>query len=742
MRSCPICGASTAPDAVFCDSCGEYLDWASEPGPEAEPEPEAAPPAALERPVTPPAPPSAQTPPAPPSAQTPPAPPPVQTPPAPPSVQTPPAPPSAKGRADGAATARRPGRGTARESSVGDALAALDAGRHLAQRLDRPDLGEHLRAARERLADQLFAVAVVGEFKRGKSTLINAILQADVCPVDADIVTTVPTLVRWSDPPSGVALLEPEPPRRPGTGPTTGPTTGTGPETDPGTLTRTVYERVPVDVDRLRELVCESADPAWGRRLRMVEAGLPHRLLHTGLGLVDTPGVGGLDSAHGVATVAALRQAAAVVFVTDVSQELTAPEVDFLRQALERCPIAVCVETKTDLYPEWERIVGLDRRHLRGAGLDLPVVPVSSFLRLRAWREPDLNAESGFAALFDWFRDAVLRASTTAAVDAAARDLKFAREQLDIEMNAEEEVLVAPQTGAMVVDRLRTARDRATRLVGAHAGWQQMLTDGVEDLVAEVKHDLQERLRSLAREAESVVDAGDPRETWPDLELWLNRQVVTAATENQTLLVRRADELTVDVAQEFALESDASLELGLTAPADVLRAVVLTPLDEGPPTGGQKAARAVYAVRVATLPSAIVASVAAIPGTALMIAAAPIALAAGIGVGIGRRLIRDERARQLAYRRQQAKIALRRYLDEALFVIGHDCSEALRRTRRELRDEFQARAGVLAESSQRALDRVQRATGLDERERAGRVAEIEHRRRAIHAIGRDLEARP
>ena len=55
----------------------------------------------------------------------------------------------------------------------------------------------------------------------------------------------------------------------------------------------------------------------------MVEVGLPHRMLRTGLAMVDTPGVGGLDSAHGFLTLGALRYAKGVVFVTDAAQELT-----------------------------------------------------------------------------------------------------------------------------------------------------------------------------------------------------------------------------------------------------------------------------------------------------------------------------------------------------------------------------------------------------------------------------------
>ena len=77
-----------------------------------------------------------------------------------------------------------------------------------------------------------------------------------------------------------------------------------------------------------------------------------------------------------------------------------------------------------------------------------------------------------------------------------------------------------------------------------------------------------------------------------------------------------------------------------------------------------------------------------------------LSLALGVGF-IGRKLMRDERQRQLTYRRQQAKISCRRYLDEVAFVIGKDCRDALRRTRRELRDEFQARAGCCTPRPQR-----------------------------------------
>ena len=131
-----------------------------------------------------------------------------------------------------------------------------------------------------------------------------------------------------------------------------------------------------------------------------------------------------------------------------------------------------------------------------------------------------------------------------------------------------------------------------------------------------------------------------------------------------------------------------------------------------------------------------------VAGSLLLLAAAPV-VALGVGF-IGRKLIRDERQRQLTYRRQQAKMACRRYLDEANFVIEKDCLDSLRRTRRELRDEFQARAGVMHASSQRALDlgrarrvpRPRRSASSGPRSWPASGAEIERLGRAARTASR------
>ena len=210
-----------------------------------------------------------------------------------------------------------------------------------------------------------------------------------------------------------------------------------------------------------------------------------------------------------------------------------------------------------------------------------------------------------------------------------------------------------------------------------------------------------------------------------------------AATGNYDLMTTRAAQLMADVAEAFAMESEVPLELGLTAPAEMLRGLALEPAQTAVGGGGQQLTRMIFAGRTAALLPSLALGIAA-PHVLLMVALAPLSLILGAGIGI--KLIRDERQRQLVYRRQQAKIACRRYLDEAAFIVGKDCLDALRRTRRELRDEFQARAALLHATSERALGSAERAVRLGPQERKVRAEELGEQRREIDRLGQLADA--
>ena len=83
-----------------------------------------------------------------------------------------------------------------------------------ARAYQREDLAERLSSARRLLADSTVMVHVVGEFKQGKSQLVNALVNAPVCPVDDDIATAVPTVVRYAAATEVALVREGSPPER------------------------------------------------------------------------------------------------------------------------------------------------------------------------------------------------------------------------------------------------------------------------------------------------------------------------------------------------------------------------------------------------------------------------------------------------------------------------------------------------------------------------------------------------
>jgi len=585
--------------------------------------------------------------------------------------------------------------------AVPDAVQLVELACKATSAYGRPDLTERLRKALGRLADPAVRVLVVGEFKQGKSQLVNALTAASVCPVDDDIATAVPTVVRYAERAGAVLVRE-----------TAAPLDGP----------QRPAERTEVPVAKLAQYVSEAGNPGNTQRLTYVEVGLPRKVLAGGLVLVDTPGVGGLGSAHGAATMASLSLADAVLLVSDAAQEYTKAELDFLEAAMRLCPNVAGVLTKTDLYPHWRRIAEIDRGHLGRAAVTAPLFEVSSTLRLEALKLKDnpLNEESGFPALVGYLREKVVARADELDRRSTRQDVLAVCEQLSSTMNAELVAQENPEQVAGLVADLEQARERAAMLKTRFARWQTTLNDGMADLVADIDHDLRDRFRSILRDAELLAEDADPADVWDQYAAWLQKEVATAASANFQWASERAHWIAEQVAEHFAAEGGTVLPELKVLPDDAgpSRIATLTrPETEATKTvdKGLSIFRGGYMGGLMVLmPLSL------IPGLGQV---APF-VAGGAALALGRKQAVDDRRRALQRRQNDVKVAVRKHVDEVQFQVGKDSRDMLRRTQRALRDHFTAIAEELHTSISESVAAAQNALRTTETERKKRIADL------------------
>jgi NCAIR mutase (PurE)-related protein len=96
----------------------------------------------------------------------------------------------------------------------------------------------------------------------------------------------------------------------------------------------------------------------------------------------------------------------------------------------------------------------------------------------------------------------------------------------------------------------------------------------------------------------------------------------------------------------------------------------------------------------------------------------------GAGVLFGAKTVRDERKRELAKRRGDAKVAVRKHVDEVTFQVGKDSRDMLRHTQRTLRDHFSALAEEVSRSLAESVLAAQNAVKTDVTDREQRMTDL------------------
>jgi len=561
---------------------------------------------------------------------------------------------------------------------------------------DRGDLVERMAKAKERITDPQIRVVIAGQLKQGKSQLLNSLLNVPVSRVGDDETTVVATMVSYGDQATAKLIVA-------------------GVDGDePDTVD------IPI-ADIKQDLRRHPA--AGGRQVLRAAVTAQSPLLKGGLVFVDTPGVGGHGQPHLSATLGLLPDADAMLMISDTSQEFTEPEMTFMRQALEICPVATIVATKTDLYPHWREIVEVNRAHLQRAGLSTPMIPASSLLRSHAIQlnDKELNEESNFPAIVKFLSDKVLSRENDRVRDQVLAEVRSAAEHLTMAVDSELSAINDPDARDRLKADLERRKQEAQDALQQTALWQQVLNDGIADLTADVDHDLRGRFRAISQHTEHVIDTTDPTHHWAEIGAELENAIATAVGDNFVWAYQRADALAQEVARTFVEAGLEAIEMpqidAREMGAGLGELKSLAKLEAKPIKAGHKVVTGMRGSYGGVLMFGMLTSFA---GLGMF---NPLSL--GAGLLLGRKTYKDDMENRMMRVRNEAKMNMRRFVDDVSFVVNKESRDRLKGIQRQLRDHYRGIANQTTRSLNESLQATIASAQLEENDRVTRIRELE-----------------
>jgi len=394
---------------------------------------------------------------------------------------------------------------------------------------DERDRGQ-IAALRERLAAARLRVLVAGEAKRGKSTLVNALLGRPVLPSGVTPLTAVATTVRYAeDPHAQVRFADGHEEKHP--------------------------------LEALDELVTERGNPRNRRGIAEVTAFVDAAVLSGGVELVDTPGTGSVFGWNTDAAHQALETMDAAVLVLTADPPVSASERDLLARVAVLSVRTFAVLNKADHLDAagLAEAVDFTGRVLAEAGHSGGLYPMSARAALN-------GGDPGFAAFAaDFTAYLAERGGSDLATSAVAHARRIATSLLD-------EVALTRRAAQM------RAGDAASRVAQFTARLAEAATRS-RDAVA-IANAESARLLSALNDAAGADGPRLGRQVTALLDVLLNGDLRSAAPgEIEQRGRERLVALTVAAAEAWRQDQRARIEQGLASVDARLAADLKTELD-------------------------------------------------------------------------------------------------------------------------------------------------------------------
>jgi GTPase Era involved in 16S rRNA processing len=328
----------------------------------------------------------------------------------------------------------------------------------------------HLERAREQLEKERMALAAVGEFKNGKSSLVNALLEEpELLPVDIDVTTSINTLITYAESENVTVVF------------------GSGRSA----------KKLSIDRKQIRDYVTEQQNASNKKNVSMVVIELPNEQLAEGLVLYDTPGIGNVNRSHEAMTFSILHAADVILFIHTAEVELLDTTLDFIekRLAVLNVPLLFAL-TKIDVTTRFMDRVDSFRRllsaRLKKDPEEFVIIPVSSKNKLDYLRtqDPEDLSDSNFQELEDEIWRLLTSERGKIVLMPAALEIGTSITEARSPLAATLETLESTAAEMKPIeDLLRESANRLMNLGNTDAQWATALKAGFDNLRQRIDRD-------------------------------------------------------------------------------------------------------------------------------------------------------------------------------------------------------------------------------------------------------------
>ncbi len=277
----------------------------------------------------------------------------------------------------------------------------------IAADLKEKDILSGLTELRDKIVSGWFYLVVIGLFKRGKSTLINALIGQEIAPVDVTPLTSVITFFEYGKRTSvEVTFLN-------------GNTES-------------------IDLNIIGQYVSEELNPKNRKKVKFVRIFTSASILQQ-LTLVDTPGIGSLFENNTDVTVDFIPRIDAALFVLSADLPISKADEEFLKKVMETIPNLLFVMNKTDLLskPELKKMTEYNKNMLqkffnsKENEVNLINVSAKEYLNHRNKSKSQANSTGNIKNLKEEIYKQITSEKDQLLVENSARRLLVLSDQLD-----------------------------------------------------------------------------------------------------------------------------------------------------------------------------------------------------------------------------------------------------------------------------------------------------------------------